>query len=294
MDWQDTQYSGWQGGYGYQPQVRMRFGPQMSPTVRVLLILNAVLFVADLITSRWGLLDILAFSPYPAIRQLYIWQFVTYMFMHAGIWHILINMLFLWMFGCDVERRIGSKSFLTVYLLCGVFGAGFFALSNAYAIKYASPLILIGASGAVSGILVAFAMMFPNRLVLLALIVPIPVKYFVLGLFIIEILSELGRSGGNVAHITHLGGMVFAYFYMKFKFHYSLPFAFSEKISWWFKRNFGKTRRMQRRAKYEPIDTDSFINDEIDPILDKISKHGINSLTWREKRTLKKAQSRMK
>lgn len=298
MDWQDTQYGGWNSGYGDQPYARMRFGPVISPTVRLLLISNAVIFIFDVITRKWGLFAILAFSPFYAIKKLYLWQFMTYMFMHAGIFHILINMLFLWMFGSDVERRIGRKSFLTIYLLCGIFGAGLFALSNFSSIISGYPLQLVGASGAVSGIIVAFAMIFPDRKIvfLLALVFPIvlPAKYFVLGLFIIEILSELGRAGGNVAHITHLGGMVFAYLYMKFKYHYSLPFAFSERITWWFKRNVLWRKKLKNRNKYEPPDSDSFISEEIDPILDKISKHGISNLTWREKRMLRKARSKMK
>lgn len=295
MNWQDTQYGGWNSGNGYHPYARMHFGPVLSPIVRLLLILNVVIFIFDVVTRKWGFLDFLAFSPYKAIRKLYLWQFVTYMFKHAGIFHILINMLFLWMFGSDVERRIGRKSFLIIYILCGIFGAGLFSLSNFSSIKNDYPIRLVGASGAVSGIIVAFAMIFPDRKIvfLLAFVFPIvlPAKYFVLGLFIIEILSELGRAGGNVAHITHLGGMVFAYLYMKLKYHYSLPFAFSERIGLWFKINI---LWRKKRNKYEPLNSDSFISEEIDPILDKISKQGISSLTWREKRILRKARSKMK
>jgi membrane associated rhomboid family serine protease len=299
MNWQDNRYSGWQGdGYGEQPRMRVSLGPTLSPVVRILIILNAVFFIADLIVRHWFSLDKLAYSPYYAIHHLYLWQFVTYMFLHAGVWHILLNMLPLWMFGSEVERRIGGKNFITIYLLCGIFGALFFSLSHIESIRYAVPVVLVGASGAVCGILVAFAMIFPERRItlILALFLPVTIsaKYLVLGYFLIEVLNELSNAGNNIAHLTHLGGMVFAYFYMKFKFGYSLPFAFSEKIGWWFRSRFSRLGRQQQREKYKPIDSGLFISSEIDPILDKISKHGINSLTWRERRILKKARSKMK
>ncbi len=298
MSWQDRDYGG-QGmdGYGYQPQMRVRFGPPVSPTVKFLLIANIALFALDILTGRR--LYFLAYNPYFAIRRFFIWQFVTYMFMHGGIWHLLFNMLPLWMFGSDVERRIGRENFITVYLLCGLCGVGLFTLSHMPAINDPNLTTLVGASGAVCGILVAFAMIFPERRITLLIFFVLPLslkaKYLVLGFFVIEVLNELSQApGNNVAHLAHLGGMLFAYFYMKFKFSLSLPFAFTQVLSLRAKDYLYRRRYWQsRRRKYESVHSDSFISEEIDPILDKISKHGIRSLTWRERRILKKARSKM-
>jgi membrane associated rhomboid family serine protease len=270
----------------------------MSPTVKFLLIANVVVFVLDILTR--GRLYFLAYNPYYAIRRFFIWQFVTYMFMHAGIRHILFNMLPLWMFGCDVERKLGRESFITVYLLCGLCGVGLFTLSHLRAINNPGMTTLVGASAAVCGILVAFAMIFPERRITLLVFFVFPLslkaKHLVLGFFVIEVLNELSHASGNVAHLAHLGGMVFAYFYMKFKFRLSLPFAFTQGV-WRRIKDYMHMRRFRhprRRQRYTPVDSDAFISEEIDPILDKISRHGMKSLTWRERRILKKARSKMK
>ncbi len=301
MDWQDEDHTGWRGhmsGYGHQPQMRMRFGPVMSPTVKFLLIANVVIFVLATLTR--GRLYFLAYNPYFAIRRFFIWQFVTYMFMHGNVWHILFNMLPLWMFGSDVERKIGSENFITVYLLCGLCGVGLFTLSHLPAINNPNMTTLVGASAAICGILVAFAMIFPERritlLVLFVLPVSLKAKHLVLGFFVIEVLSELSQASGNVAHLAHLGGMIFAYFYMKFKFRLSLPFAFTQVLGWRLKDyiHMRRFRRPGRRQRYTPVDSEAFISEEIDPILDKISRHGMKSLTRRERRILKEARSKMK
>jgi len=302
MSWQDRDYAGWRGpdvgGYGYQPQMRVRFGPPISPTVKFLLIANIALFTLDILTGRR--LAFLYYNPYSAIRRFFIWQFVTYMFMHGGIWHLLFNMLPLWMFGSDVERRIGRENFLTVYFLCGLCGVGLFTLSHLAAINNPNPTTLVGASGAICGILVTFAMIFPERRITLLIFFILPLsikaKHLVLGFFLIEVMNELSQAtGDNVAHLAHLGGMVFAYFYMKFKFKLSLPFAFTQGFSWRLKDYLYRRKFWRpRRPNYESINSNSFISEEIDPILDKISKHGMKSLTRRERRILKKARSKMK
>jgi membrane associated rhomboid family serine protease len=295
------------GGRAYQPRMRVRFGPVMSPTVKVLLIVNAAVFVADLVIARFihgdGLI-FLAYIPYYALRKFYLWQFVTHMFMHGGVRHIAFNMFALWMFGCDVERRIGRGHFLKVYFLSGISGALLYTLFNhqmlaAPDIVTATGLVvlrLIGASGAVCGILVAFTMLFPERVVLLMFVFPLKVKYLVLGFFIFEVLNELSMSAGNIAHLAHLGGMIAAYFYMRYRFRLVLPFHFTRRLSFAlrdFLSRFRFWRSRPRVHKYKPVNSAAFISEEVDPILEKISRHGINSLTWRERRILKRARSKM-
>ena len=162
---------------------------------------------------------VLTFGLRPAdiFGRLYIWQPITYMFLHSGIFHILFNMLALWMFGVELERTWGSQYFLKYYFVCGVGAAVTTVLLSFLPGGFGEQLrysLTIGASGAVYGVLLAYALYFPNRPIYMYFVFPIPAKYFVAIIGAISLLSSTG-GGGGIAHTTHLGGLVAGYLYLK-------------------------------------------------------------------------------
>jgi membrane associated rhomboid family serine protease len=283
----------WQEYESDIPQARIRFGPKITPTVKTLIIINVVVFVFEAILDRTGVFYYLAVVPYYLLRKLFLWQLVTYMFLHGGIWHILVNMFVLWMFGSSLENRLGRSRFLQLYFISGI-GAGLCYAFTSWGPRSLIPML--GASGAVFGVLIAFAMLFPERQITLLVFFVLPVtlkaKYLVLGFALLEILSLLSATRDNVAHIAHVGGLLFGYLFMKSKYRLALPYAFAERFSDALKRQWLWRKRAGNR--YKPIDTEEFISQEVDPILAKISRQGMGSLTRREKKILKRAHSQMK
>jgi membrane associated rhomboid family serine protease len=193
------------------------FGPgPLTPAIKALIAANVGAFLLALvvpaITLRLGL------RPADVFGRLYIWQPLTYMFLHGGVFHILFNMLALWMFGTELERMWGSRYFIKFYLVAGG-GAACTTMALAFApVPFADQLyysLTIGASGAVYGVLLAYALYFPHRPIYLYFVFPIPAKYFVLIIGAVSLLASLGGPGGGVAHTAHLGGLVTAYLYLK-------------------------------------------------------------------------------
>ena len=140
------------------------------------------------------------------------WQLVTYLFLHGGIWHLLVNMLTLWMFGIQLERDWGTRRFLKYYFICGI-GAGVFDVAL-HAVLGDWGTRTIGASGAIMGLLLAFGVMYPNQTVLMNFLFPIKAKYLVMIYAAVELLTSLGQNTG-VSSIAHLGGMATGYIYLK-------------------------------------------------------------------------------
>jgi membrane associated rhomboid family serine protease len=193
------------------------FGPgPLTPAIKALMIANVAAFLAAMIVPAMTLH--LGLRPADVVGSLQIWQPVTYMFLHGGIFHLLFNMLALWMFGVELERTWGSRFFTKFYFVSGV-GAAITTLVLSFTpFAFADQLyysLTIGASGAVYGILLAYALYFPNRPIYLWMIFPIPARYFVMIIGAISLLSSMGGSGGGVAHTTHLGGLIAAYLYLK-------------------------------------------------------------------------------
>jgi membrane associated rhomboid family serine protease len=203
-----------------------------------------------------------------------IWQPVTYMFLHFDLLHILFNMFMLWMFGSSIEGEWGSREFLKYYFFTGI-AAGLLSLL----VSINANVVTIGASGAIFGILVAFGMLFPDRIVLLFLFFPMRARNCVILLAAIELYMTLasGPHGGGVARFAHIGGMLFGYLYLKHgdRVRFSLP-----RIRF----------NMRSQSRNSGGDWLEFMQQEVDPILDKISREGIHSLTRRERKILKKAR----
>jgi len=209
---------------------RMRGFQSIPPVIKNLVIINALFWLAE-ITFREQFINVLALHHYqhPSFG---IWQLVTYMFLHSlAPFHILMNMLVLWMFGSPLEEIWGGKRFLTFYMICGVGAAlvqlGVLAVSmNMLIDKLNSGVItmeqfrergadvfnttVVGASGAINGVMAAFAYLFPNAPMFIFLIpFPIKAKYVVIGYFLLDLFGGLNpRYGDNVAHFAHVGGAI--------------------------------------------------------------------------------------
>jgi membrane associated rhomboid family serine protease len=184
-----------------------------TPAVKLLLITNVALFfmnvIVDEMTIRLGL------SPQVVFRDWALWQPVTYMFLHStrGLSHILFNMLALWMFGTELERTWGTRFFTKYYFVTGI-GAAVSTLLLSLFIPDIYHSTTVGASGAIYGLLIAYAMYFPHRIIYY-IIFPIPARVFVTIMGVISLWSSIGGADGGVAHTAHLGGLVVGYLYLK-------------------------------------------------------------------------------
>jgi membrane associated rhomboid family serine protease len=189
------------------------FGPgPVSTALKALIAANVAMFLAAEFAPL-NLNPILGLVPKLTLRQLWLWQPVTYMFMHAGIGHLVINMLTLWMFGGELERTWGTRYFLKYYFVTGVGAGALTVLISLLPFEFTQQIYssaTVGASGAIFGLLLAYGLYFPDRPIYLYFVFPIPAKYFVL---IIGAISFF--AGGGVAHATHLGGVLVGYVYLK-------------------------------------------------------------------------------
>ena len=194
------------------------FGPgPLSTAMKALIAANVALFILTQLPTGRVLTVWLGLLPADFVAQLRIWQPATYMFLHANLFHLLFNMLALWMFGTELERLWGQRYFLKFYFVCGI-GAGLLTIVFSFLpFDFSRALyesLVIGASGAIYGLLLAYGLYFPDRPILMFLLFPIPAKYFVMIIGAIAFYSSLGATGG-IASATHLGGLVVGYLYLK-------------------------------------------------------------------------------
>ena len=229
---------------------RIRWGGLLTPAIKALLIANTAVFLVQTLLQLFNrdayslFIEWFGLIPLAATRGLRIWQPFTYLFLHGGLWHILINMLVLWMFGADLERAWGKRRFLNYYFLTGV-GAGVINIAvkmSFYPLGSGSQLIpTIGASGAIYGVLIAAAMVFPDRQVwLIPFPVMLPMKAYVTVMGAIAFFGTLGVGGDNVSNISHLGGMLVGYLYLR---RGSFLYRLRNQVSDW--------KRKRARRKFE-------------------------------------------
>ena len=267
----------------------------------IVYILIAITTLAFLLVPRHSNLWLyeLAFSSY-GIQSLKLWQFVSYMFLHANFTHIFFNMWGLYLFGMAVLPSLGTTRFLQLYVLSGVSGAGLWLLVN-----WGSRYPLVGASAAIFGVMMAAAMFYPDmRIQLIFPPIPMKMKTFVLVYAGVEIASELSGGGGGIAHLAHLGGFISAYIYLKALYGRQVWDMFGGVSNW--------LRRLSQSKPSAPHSTSklpegwqvysnqqsgnptSVTKEEIDRILDKISVSGMSSLTPDELAKLKRASGDMR
>ena len=284
----------------------------MPPITKNLLIINILMFVATYVLGRYGInLNSLLGLHFFMASDFRLHQIFTYLFMHGGFEHLFFNMFALWMFGRIIEQVMGPKRFLTYYMVCGI-GAGLIQelvqyihflslapeLSGVSHEQLADALNMwntVGASGSIYGSLLAFGMSFPeDRLFIIPIPFPIKAKYFVVGYAVVELLSAMLRSNDGVAHMAHLGGMLFG---LVLLLHWRHPGGLKK----WWRRVVGKARKPKMKAyrgggKFaDEMDYNArrqAQQEEIDRILDKVKKHGYGSLTEEEKRKLFDASGR--
>ena len=273
------------------------FGSMLTLWVRRLLIANCVVFAVGLLARlvfRFDITGFLAFRPAELLYQP--WTVLTYMFTHGGFFHLLMNMLGLFFFGPVLEDRWGSREFIKFYLLCGFAGALLSVLFWDQAI--------IGASGAVFGVMVAFAMYWPDSPIYIWGIFPIKAKWLVAGLVTLNLVSALNGTRSGTAHLAHLGGAFAAFGYLKSPL---APSAFGEVYTSPRKRKRGWRDLLPTRTKKLKVEAPKPVKpskpgtpdvvrrplDDVDRILDKISSDGIGSLTPEERRRLEEASRRL-
>jgi len=277
-------YYRYQNNSGYHMRPRLLRG-----AIREIIIANAVIF---LIMILFGLQR--SFSVYFGLvprliwSKGFIWQLVTYMFIHGGFGHIFFNMFALWMFGMELENHWGKREFYRYYFITGI-GSGLIT----FLFSWNSSIPVVGASGAIYAVLLAFGLMYPERPIYLYFLFPIKAKYLVLIMGALTFFFALSPGGSAISHLTHLGGLVIGFVYLR---RHRLLRELNLNIRWPriklrnpfrnFIRRVPKDEEQQKDEFRERYDTDQTMREEVDRILDKINQKGYDSLSEEEKRTL--------
>ena len=251
----------------------------ITKAVKYLLIVNIGVYLFLLFTklSGWGIAHF-SLIPVAVTQHAQIWRLFTYGFLHANIFpHLFFNMFALWMFGPQIERKMGTSQFIFYYFLASVGGALFSLL-----LAPSSSAPIIGASGSIFGLLVAFAMLFPNAII--SMIFPpvsLKAKHFVMIFGAIQFLMLFDDSSG-IGWAAHAGGILIGFLYMRYMLKGKTIGLF----------DFSKIKSKLYTKK--PAEKPFSIEKEVDPILDKISRVGMKGLSRKERQILEKAQKKMK
>jgi membrane associated rhomboid family serine protease len=267
-----------------------------------LLIINAAVYVAELVASNFPqslvIEDQYLALSLAGLKQGFVWQLLTFQFMHAGLLHLLFNSLAIYFFGRPVETALGRRHFLTIYLLGGIIGG---LVQMLFALLFSSfDGAVVGASAGASGLVAAFALLhWEERFTLLIYFIPVSMTGKTL-LWVSIALAVVGLMTPNsgIANAAHLGGILTGGLYVRLfiqsQWRWKFPAGRSAPREPSVKRvNKGSFWRSNAGKPEEDADTDEFLKNEVDPILEKISAHGIHSLTAREREILEKARSKM-
>ncbi len=258
--------------YHYGSPMRMGL-PKVTAVVKRLLIINIVVFLTAIIIRPLGVLiyDWFQLDPTTLARALQLWRLVTYQFLHGGIWHIFFNMIGLYFLGPTLERHWGSRKFLVFYLSCGAAGGVFYLLL--VAVGFLPAMAMVGASGAILGMLAACAILFPHiKLFIFPLFFPVSIRTAAIIFSAMYLFFVLTRSANAGGHAAHLAGMAAGAIYV-----------FSQ--SWQTKVKMKIQTSVRRKKATEQRN----LQMELDRILAKVHEHGIHSLTSKEKSILKRA-----
>jgi len=271
---------------------RLQFNPSevsyksqfFTDAIRTLVLVNVVVYLLQSLSGKEDVFfRLFGLVPSSFLSELMIWQPFTYMFFHApfyssvGISHILLNMLGLWVFGRELEQAWGKNNFLKYYFVTGI-GSGL--VTFLFQINSDSPVI--GASGAVYGVLLAYGLSYPNRMLYIWGIIPVKSLWLVIIMGAIAFFGLLGNADG-ISHVTHISGMVIGYFMLNKKWRWrELLFKIRKK-----------TIEFQVQRHEEKVAKKIMLKKDIDLILDKIQKEGFSSLTSKEKNKLYDASKNM-
>ena len=249
---------------------------RLTPAVKGLVIANVAVYLLQMAIPM-DLTVLFGLRPIDVIAHYRIWQIVTYAFLHGGGWHLFFNMFALWMFGPHVEGIWGTQRFLRYYMIC-VVGAA------AAQFAIAPDVLVVGASGAIYGVLLAFGLLIPDAVIYLFFFFPVRAIQAVLFIALLTLVSAMSAGGSRVAHFAHLGGMLTGFLYFR------IP-DWGEKFRLWrASRRFARpaARAIRRPAKPQLNDLSS----EVDRILEKISSQGVDSLTSDEHETMQRYAKR--
>lgn len=274
------------------------FGPRKSITVTLLIVLGACFVLQSILlsysASGTSLVRELALTR-DAIARGHLWQLFSFQFLHAGFFHVFLNGLCLYFLGRALEHSMSTRHFLQLYLGAGLAGGVLQALGN-LVLPYNFPAPVVGASAGVSGLIAAFSFLYPAQEIYLFFVLRFPARFFFILSVILSIFFILVPAGSvGIAHGAHLGGLLFGYAYARWLLHmeWKLP-----KLNLFRKpKVFVHTRQANtwptQKVTKTDLPSEEFISKEVDPILDKISAHGIQSLTDRERKTLEAARAKM-
>jgi len=260
----------------YSTSYRIGFGGGLTPAIKYLLISNTIVLIFQ---QFFPIIDnFFSLDAQSILQDFYLWKLVTYMFLHGGVMHLVFNMFMLWMFGCEVERTLGTKEFVKYYLICGI-GAGICHMIFTTA-------SVVGASGAIFGVMAAFGVLFPEREITLLLFLILPVhlkaKFFVLIFAGIALLMGIVGMNDGIAHAAHLGGLAVGFVYLK------MDWQLSFVGSWLRQRR--QSQIVVQSIKKEQAMQD--IRERVDQILDKINEVGYEQLSDEEKKILRLASEK--
>ena len=250
------------------------YKPALFPSaIKILVSINFLIFLLQSVSKSEGLFfPLFGLVPKLVWSELMIWQPVTYIFFHGGIWHVLINMFVLWMFGSELERLWGKSHFLRFYFYTGI-GSGLITLL----FNYQSITPIVGASGSVYGVLLAYGLTYPNRKVYLYGLIPIKSLWFVIGIGLIAFISSFNNTS-QVSHITHISGMLIAYMLIKKPIYLNeIIFNIRKRILEY--QVYNKEKKVTQHRQLEK---------EINRILDKINSQGFDKLSEEEQHRLYK------
>jgi membrane associated rhomboid family serine protease len=228
--------------------------PALTPMVRGIMIVCGVVWLLQILFAQFGIDLARIFGVVPArVIRGWIWQPVTSMFLHdtGSFFHILFNMLMLWMFGGELERHWGSKAFLRFYVVCGV-GAGLFATVMGLFSESAMWIATIGASGAIFGVIMAYGLVFSERVVLFMMIFPMKARTMALILFALAFFYTMSGGGSGISHVSHLGGAVVGYLYLRRAWRVG---DFVRELKWKIRR-----RRFKVMSPDDRNDPDHWVN----------------------------------
>ena len=271
------------------------FMPRRSATM-LILVVNGIAFLLQALLERFPSVDVNAHFALSldGLKSGFLWQLITFQLMHGGLIHLLLNGWVIYMFGREVEESLGQKNFLTLYISSGVCGGLLQCLSELIPGQISGPVV--GASAGAFGLTAAFALLYPDRILLLFFIIPMRARYLLVLSAMLSVYGIISR-GDNIAHAAHLGGMLAGVFFIRYAIHWKFPEMPRPAL----RKPPLVTVKAHPKADYAglkkvvPIELspEEFVSREVDPILDKISTHGIHSLTDRERKILQLARDKI-